>query len=67
MDDDYYDEHYDELREQILNIRDSGKVNMFDSPAVQREAYDKEFFMLVCFIEEYRRSYVNFILTGKFD
>jgi len=67
MDDYYYDDHYDELREQILCIRAEGKYNMFDSPQVQREAYDKEFYMLVCFIEDHRRSYVNFILTGSFD
>jgi hypothetical protein len=67
MNDYYYDEHYDELREQILSIRDEGRVNMFDSPAVQREAFDKGFHVLVCYIEERRRSYVNFILTGKFE
>lgn len=32
---------------------------------VQRIAYDMDFFELVCFIEEDRKAYVRFILTGK--
>jgi len=31
---------------------------------VQRLAYEKEFYELVCFIEETRREYVHFILYG---
>jgi len=53
MDDYYYDEHYDELCEQILRIRAEGKCNMFDSPQIQLEANDKGFYMLVCFIEDH--------------
>ncbi|EFM24298.1 DUF5049 domain-containing protein [Selenomonas sp. oral taxon 149] len=50
---------------QIMDIRDSGQVNMFDVPAVQRIAFEKGFYELVCFIEEDRAAYVRFILTGE--
>ena len=50
---------------QIIDIRDSGRVNMFDVPAVQRMAFESGFYELVCFIEEDRAEYVRFILTGE--
>ena len=50
---------------QIRDIRDSGRVNMFDIPAVQRMAFERGFYELVCFIEEDRAAYVRFILTGE--
>ena len=50
---------------QIRDIRDSGRVNMFDIPAVQRMAFEMGFYELVCFIEENRAAYVRFILTGE--
>ena len=50
---------------QIMDIRDSGRVNMFDVPAVQRIALEKGFYELVCFIERERAAYVRFILTGE--
>lgn len=50
---------------QIIDIRDSGRVNMFDVPAVQRMAFKMEFYELICFIEENRATYVRFILTGE--
>ena len=50
---------------QIMDIRDSGRVNMFDIPAVQRIAFKVGFYELVCFIEEDRATYVRFILTGE--
>ena len=52
------------VKEQILAIRDTGLTNMFDVNAVQRLAFEKDFYELVCFIEENRKSYVNFILYG---
>ena len=54
----------DKVKEQILAIRDTGLTNMFDIHAVQKIAYDMEFFELVNFIEENRSAYVRFILTG---
>ena len=50
---------------QIMDIRDSGRVNMFDIPSVQRVAFESGFYELVCFIEENRAAYVRFILTGE--
>jgi hypothetical protein len=53
------------IRQQILAVRASGACNMFSLYEVQRIAYDMDFFELVCFIEEDRKAYVRFILTGK--
>ena len=50
---------------QIRDIRNSGRVNMFDVPGVQRIAFEMGFYELVCFIEEDRAAYVRFILTGE--
>ena len=50
---------------QIMDIRDSGRVNMFDIPSVQRMAFEMGFYELVCFIEDDRAAYVRFILTGE--
>ena len=48
-----------------MDIRDSGRMNMFDVPAVQRMAFEMGYYELVCFIEEDRAAYVRFILTGE--
>lgn len=53
------------VKEQILAIRDTGLTNMFDIPMVQRLAYDRGFYELVCWIEEHRKEYTHFILTGE--
>lgn len=53
------------IREQILTIRDSGLTNMFDTTAVQRIAYESGFYELVCYLEEHRREYCHFIMTGE--
>ena len=50
---------------QIMDIRESGRVNMFDVPSVQRMAFEMEFYELVCFIEDDRAAYIRFILTGE--
>ena len=50
---------------QIRDIRNSGRVNMFDVPGVQRMAFEMGFYELVCFIEEDRAAYIRFILTGE--
>ena len=54
-----------EIREQIMAIRDTGLTNMFDLNAVQRLAYEREFYELVMFIEDHKPQYVKFILTGE--
>ena len=61
---DNYD--YDQLREEILSIRDCGCCNMLDVTAVQRAANDMGYFDLVIFIEENKRGYTNFIFHGEF-
>ena len=50
---------------QIRDIRNSGRVNMFDIPGVQCMAFKMGFYELVCFIERDRAAYVRFILTGE--
>ena len=45
---------------QIMDIRNSGRVNMFDVPRVQRMAFEMGFYELVCFIEEHREAYIHF-------
>jgi hypothetical protein len=53
------------IKEQILEIRDTGLTNMFDVNTVQRLAYERDFYELVTWLEEHRKEYVRFILTGK--
>ena len=55
----------DTIKEQILAIRATGLTNMFDVNAVQRLAFERDFFELVCYIDADRAGYVRFILTGK--
>ena len=55
----------EKVREQILAIRDTGLTNMFDIPIVQRLAFDRGYYELVAFLEEHRREYAHFIMTGE--
>ena len=55
----------DKVRKQILAIRDTGLTNMFDVVAVQRIANDMAFYELVLYLEENRKEYAHFILTGE--
>ena len=55
----------DTVREQILAIRDTGLTNMFDINTVQRLAYERDFYELVLYLEDHRKEYANFILTGE--
>lgn len=52
----------DRVVKQIMEIRASGKYNMFDGIGIQREAYDRGFFELVLLIEEHGEEYISFIL-----
>ena len=54
----------DKIKEKILAVRDTGLTNMFDVPAVQRIAYDMEFYDLVVWLEDNRKAYSRFILYG---
>ena len=53
------------IREQILAVRDTGETNMFDVNAVQQIAMREEFYELVDWIEDHKKEYGRFILTGK--
>ncbi len=55
----------DIVREQILAIRDTGLTNMFDIPIVQRLAFDRDFYELVCYLDEHHKEYVHFIMFGE--
>ena len=55
------------IRQQLETIRLEGKTNMFAVNEVQRLAFENGFYELVCFIDEHRKEYVNFILCGKED
>ena len=55
----------DTVFSQLMDIRDSGRVNMFDIPSVQRMAFKMEFYELICFIERDRAAYIRFILMGE--
>ena len=54
-----------EIKEQILAIRDTGETNMFDVLKVQeialREGYDE----LLVYLSDNVGAYSRFILTGK--
>lgn len=52
------------IKKQIEAIRRSGETNMLDVKTVQRIANREEYFELVVYLEEHRREYANFILTG---
>lgn len=55
----------EKIFDQILSIRDSGTVNMLLTNEVQRIAFDNGFYELVCFIEDHRKEYWNFIMSRK--
>ena len=55
----------EKIKEQIIAVRDSGRVNMFNTNGVQMLADEYGFHELVIFIEEHRDKYWHFILTGK--
>lgn len=57
----------EKVKKQILAIRDTGLTNMFDLHMVQRLAYDRGYYELVCWLEEHRKEYAHFILTGEAD
>jgi hypothetical protein len=53
------------VKKQILEIRDTGLTNMLDIPMVQRLAFDRNYYELVLFLEDHRKEYAHFILTGE--
>ncbi len=55
----------DKVHEQILDIRDTGLTNMLNIPMVQRLAFDRGYYELVCWIEDHKKTYWHFIMTGE--
>ena len=55
----------DKVFQQLMDIRDSGLTNMFDTNMVQRLAYDRDYFELVMYIEDHKKEYAHFIMTGR--
>lgn len=55
----------DKIKEQILVIRNTGIINMFDVISVQRIAFEMDFYELIDFLETDRKAYVDFIIYGK--
>lgn len=53
------------IKKQILEIRDSGETNMFDTAAVRHLAARNGFRELFAYLADHRKEYVNFILTGE--
>ena len=53
------------IKEQILAIRDAGRMNMFDVNMVQRLAFERDFHELVCWLEDHKIEYVTFIMYGE--
>lgn len=52
----------DKIKEQVLIIRETGLTNMFDVIAVQRIAFEMDFYELVDFLETDRKAYIDFII-----
>jgi hypothetical protein len=55
----------EEIKRQILIIRDCGVTNMFDVNRVQHEANRLGLYELVLYLEENKDEYCRFILTGE--
>lgn len=53
------------VKKQILAIRDTGRTNMFDVNMVQYLANEYVYYELVMYLEEHRKEYVRFLLTGE--
>ena len=53
------------IKKQIHAVRDTALTNMFDVNMVQRIANDMGFYELVIYLEDHRREYAHFILTGE--
>ncbi len=55
----------EKIKEQIMEIRDSGVTNMLDVKSVQFHAFHNGFYELVNYIEEHPKEYWHFIMTGE--
>lgn len=53
------------VRKQIMAVRATGETNMLDVRTVQVIANRMGFYELVVYLEEHRREYASFIITGS--
>ena len=53
------------VKSQILKVRDTGLTNMFDIPKVCQLAKNMVYYDLMLFLQYNRAEYVKFILTGE--
>lgn len=55
----------DTIRKQIMAVRATGETNMLDTRMVQVIANRMGFYELVIYLDEHKKEYANFILTGN--
>lgn len=55
----------DIIRKQIMAVRSTGETNMLDTCMAQVIANRMGFYELVIYLEEHKKEYANFILTGS--
>lgn len=55
----------DIIRKQIMAVRATGETNMLDTCMAQVIANRMGFYELVIYLEEHKKEYANFILTGS--
>ena len=53
--------------QQILKVRDSGETNMFDVNVVELIAKHEGFYELADYLQDHKKEYSSFILTGRED
>jgi len=53
------------VKAQILAVRETGESNMFDVNAVMVIANREGFYELVCYLQDHKREYARFIMTGE--
>ena len=52
--------------EQILQVRNTGRTNMFDIGRVMEIAFELDLFDLVAYLDDgHTEEYANFIITGS--
>jgi len=53
------------VREQILKVRDTGETNMFAVNTVAQIAMREGFYELAIYLQDHKKEYASFILTGE--
>jgi hypothetical protein len=55
------------IKEQVLAVRDTGETNMFDANTVRVMENRMGFYELAVYLEDHKREYSRFVLTGETD